>query len=159
MFKNISRSTKILNHQIVESIRTVAVTAANKSVNPSNSNKKYFHNSNAISQSNVRIFNREVSAAVNLVSRSFGIPKPILMRSLHTTCRKLQQEGKSGNDQGPGSGKKPDKDEKDKGRKKCIFHTKLTVQMSSLNSSPSPFLWWQICELNFKKVHWNFESI
>lgn len=48
-----------------------------------------------------KLFLNEVSAVINLINRSYNIPKPVIARFLHTTCVRLREPSKPPRDREP----------------------------------------------------------
>lgn len=101
---------KTLNLQICNAVRTIAAQSSSQRSATSWGHKRLF--SSALNKQQLRLLDREISAAINLVSRSFNIPRALLTRDLHTSCSKLQQQSQGGG--GGQSGQDPKKGKNDK---------------------------------------------
>lgn len=118
---------KTLNLQISNAIRTIAVQSSvqRSRYTPLLSDRNVFK---GLNRQQYRVLDREISAAINLVSRSFNVPRNDLIRSLHTTCSKFQQRqpppppnqnsGSGGNE--PGKDPKKGKNDKESDAEKMM---------------------------------------
>ncbi|XP_063705579.1 paraplegin [Culicoides brevitarsis] len=112
---NINCYKQAINKYLLNSVKTVAVSSQNTAV-PSCHKQIPSRPLTNVSRREHKLFKNELSAIINLINRSYDIPKPVIARFLHTTCVRMREPSKPPRDREPKEPKRSEqKDEQSSG--------------------------------------------
>lgn len=107
-----------INKYLLNSIKTVS--SQTDKLSPVSCNKISQRPVSNLGRREQKLFRNEVSAVINLINRSYNIPKPVIAKFLHTTCVRMREPSKPPRDREPKqqSEQPPRDDENNKDGKK-----------------------------------------
>lgn len=88
-----------INKYLLNSIKTVA--SQTDKLSAIHCNHVTRRPSSNLGRKEQKLFLNEVSAVINLINRSYNIPKPVIARFLHTTCVRFREPSKPPRDREP----------------------------------------------------------